>query len=78
MLLASHTDHAPWTIIRSDNKKKARINCIKHILQNVDYPNKIKKKKLKADDEIRIFANDEIRLMETEMSLKKNLDNKES
>jgi len=25
MLLASHTDHAPWTIIRSDNKKQARI-----------------------------------------------------
>ena len=72
MLLASHTELAPWTIIRSDNKKKARISCIKHILANIDYPNKIKDKKLKADDEIRIFANDEIRLMETEMSLKKN------
>ncbi len=72
MLLASHTEHAPWTIIRSDNKKKARINCIKHILHNIDYPNKIKNKKLIADDEIRIYANDEIRIMETEMSLKKN------
>ena len=78
MLLASHTDHAPWTIIRSDNKKKARINCIKYILNHVDYPNSIKKKKLIADDEVRIFASDEIRIMETEMSLKKNLDNKES
>jgi len=73
MLLASHTDHSPWTIIRSDNKKKARINCIKHILNNIDYPNKLNKKELKADDNIRIFANDEIRLMETEMSLKKNV-----
>ncbi len=72
MLLASHTDHAPWTIIRSDNKKKERINCIKHILSKMDYPNKIKKKKLIADDTIRIFANDEIKLMETEMSLIKN------
>ena len=72
MLLASHTEHAPWTIIRSDNKKKARINCIKHILNHVDYPNKIKPKKLIADDKIRIHANDEIRIMETEMSLKKN------
>jgi len=71
MLLASHTDHAPWTIIRSDNKKKARINCIKHILNHIDYPNKIKEKKLKADDKIRIPANDEIKLMETEMSLTK-------
>jgi len=71
MLLASHTDHAPWTVIRSDNKKKARINCIKHILNHIDYPNKAKPKKLKADDKIRIYASDEIRLMETEMSLTK-------
>jgi len=72
MLLASHTEHAPWTVIRSDNKKKARINCIKHILNHIDYPNKMKSKKLVADDKIRIHANDEIRIMETEMSLKKN------
>ena len=72
MLLASHTDHAPWTIIRSDNKKKARINCIKHILNNMDYAKKAKNKLLKADDKIRIFAQDEIKIMETEMSLKKN------
>ncbi len=72
MLLASHTDHAPWTIIRSDNKKKARINCIKHILNATDYPNKIKAKSLEADKKIRIFASDEIKIMETEMSLTKN------
>ena len=72
MLLASHTDHAPWTIIRSDDKKKARINCMKYILTHMDYPNKLGKKKLMASDKIRIFANDEIKIMETEMSLKKN------
>ncbi|WP_455756164.1 polyphosphate kinase 2 [Sulfurimonas sp.] len=72
MLLASHTEHAPWTIIRSDNKKKARINCIKHILSNIDYEGKVKDKKLVPDDEIRVFASDEIKIMETEMSLKKN------
>jgi len=72
MLLASHTDHAPWTIIRSDNKKKARINCIKHILSSMDYPGKIKPKKLATDKNIKIDGNEEIRIMETEMSLKKN------
>jgi len=72
MLLASHTDHAPWTVIRSDNKKKARINCIKHILNNMEYANKAKNKVLKADNKIRIYAHDEIKIMETEMSLKKN------
>ena len=70
MLLASHTDHAPWTIIRSDNKKKARINCIKHILSEMDYQHKAKK--LKIDNNIRIHASDEIKTMETEMSLTKN------
>lgn len=71
MLLASHTEHAPWTVIRSDNKKKARINTIKHILNHIDYPEKISAKKLKADDNIRIFANDEIKIMESEMTLTK-------
>lgn len=77
MLLASHTEHSPWIIIRSDNKKKARINTIKHILNHIEYSNKIKSGKLRADDNVRIFASDEIRIMETEMSLKKNL-NKET
>jgi polyphosphate kinase 2 (PPK2 family) len=71
MLLASHTEHAPWTIIRSDNKKKARINCIKHILNHINYPDRISNKKLNADDKIRILANDEIKIMESEMTLKK-------
>jgi len=72
MLLASHTEHAPWTIIRSDNKKKARINTIKHILNHIDYPDKLTAKKLKADKNICISANDEIKIMESEMTLKKN------
>jgi polyphosphate kinase 2 len=71
MLLASHTEFAPWTVIRSDDKKKARINTIKHILNHFNYPDKIEKSKLKADDKIRIHADDEIRIMETEMTLKK-------
>ena len=72
MLLASHTDHAPWTIIRSDNKKQARINCIKHILSQIDYPNKIKKSALEIDPTILINGNQEIKNMESNMSLKKH------
>ena len=72
MLLASNTEVSPWTIIRSDNKKKARVNCIKHILRAIDYPTKIKDNKLEADDKIRIHAKDEIQNMEKEMSLKIN------
>jgi len=32
MLLATDTPHSPWYIIRSDDKKQARINCISHLL----------------------------------------------
>ncbi len=72
MLLASHTQHAPWTVIRSDNKKKARINCIKHILRNIDYPGKIDPSELVHDDKILISGEKEIKIMETSMSLKKH------
>jgi len=72
MLLASHTDHAPWTIIRSDNKKTARLNCIRHILSNIEYPGKTKKIKLKTDPKILLGGDEEIKNMERSMSLKKH------
>jgi len=36
----THSDTAPWTVIRSDDKKRARIAAIEHILQNIDYKGK--------------------------------------
>jgi len=40
MMTATHTTHAPWTIVRSNDKRRARINAIRHVLFNVDYGNK--------------------------------------
>jgi polyphosphate kinase 2 len=37
MLDATDTKHAPWYILRSDDKKRARLNCIKHILDQIPY-----------------------------------------
>jgi polyphosphate kinase len=37
MLKATDTKHAPWYIIRSDDKKKARLNCISHFLSLIPY-----------------------------------------
>jgi polyphosphate kinase 2 len=37
MLEATDTDHAPWHIVRSDNKKRARLNCISHLLDQLPY-----------------------------------------
>ena len=64
MLSATHTEAAPWTIVKSDNKKKARINAIKHILNFVDYPNKIDAKEIVVDKEIVIYGRDEAIAME--------------
>ena len=36
-LEATDTDHAPWHIVRSDNKKRARLNCISHLLAQIPY-----------------------------------------
>jgi len=66
MLMASNTDISPWTVIKSDNKKQARINCIKHILTHVDYPNKIDVNDIKTDDNILISGTEEIENMEQE------------
>ena len=64
MLSATHTEAAPWTIVKSDNKKKARVNAIKHILNFVDYPDKIKAKDIKVDKDVIIFGRDEAISME--------------
>ena len=37
MLNATDTKHAPWYIVRSDDKKKARLNCISHLLSMIPY-----------------------------------------
>lgn len=60
MFMASDTKHAPWTVIDSNDKKKARINTIKHILNQIEYPDKIKKKHLKIDKKIILTADDKI------------------
>ncbi len=64
MLNESNRSISPWTIVRSDNKKKARVNCMKHLLANIDYPEKIAEEQLKTDPKIVISGIDEIQHME--------------
>ena len=35
MLMRTHTEYAPWTIVRTDHKKKARLAIIRHILRTL-------------------------------------------
>ena len=46
MLKATDTKRAPWFIVRSDDKRKGRLNCISHILSRIPYK-KIKRAKVK-------------------------------
>ena len=46
MLEATDTDYAPWYVVGSDDKKRARLNCIAKILDIVPYK-KLKKSKVK-------------------------------
>lgn len=39
-LTRTHADFAPWTVVRSDDKKRARVNAIRSVLQHLDYPGK--------------------------------------
>ena len=64
MLNETNRTISQWTIFRSDNKKKARLNCIKHILSKVEYKGKISAEELQTDPEIAVSGIDEIRYLE--------------
>ena len=68
MLLETNTTLSPWTVVRSDNKKKARINCMKYILSMIDYEGKIPDDELIPDSKILISGIDELKLMESNLS----------
>jgi polyphosphate kinase 2 len=40
MFFYTDTADAPWTVIKSDDKKRARLNCMQHFLSALAYPNK--------------------------------------
>lgn len=40
MFFYTDTADAPWTIVKSDDKKRARLDCMRHFLSTLDYPGK--------------------------------------
>ena len=46
MLEATDTQFAPWHIVRSDDKRRARLNCVRHLLGLIPYK-KVRRKKVK-------------------------------
>ncbi|PSM52564.1 polyphosphate kinase 2 [Campylobacter blaseri] len=63
MFLETDTNVNPWIIVDSNNKKKARINTIKHILANIDYKDKLDDKEFETDSKIIRNSKDEMALI---------------
>jgi polyphosphate kinase 2 len=66
MLKTTHTIYAPWTVIRSDDKFKARLNTMKVILNAVDYNNRDEELDFVPDKEIVVSGAREIEIMEVD------------
>jgi polyphosphate kinase 2 len=37
MIAATHTKHSPWIIVKSNDKRRAHLNLIRHLLRSIDY-----------------------------------------
>jgi polyphosphate kinase 2 len=58
MLAATDTKHAPWRILRSDNKKSARLNCLADLLTRIPYKH-LKPPKIKLAERSKKHAYDD-------------------
>jgi polyphosphate kinase len=58
MLKATDTKHAPWYLVRSDDKKRARLNVIAHLLKLIPHK-KVDKPKVKLPDRSKKHAYDD-------------------
>ncbi|HAB19289.1 MAG TPA: polyphosphate kinase 2 [Verrucomicrobiota bacterium] len=58
MLKATDTKWAPWYILRSDDKKRARLNCLAHLLELIPYK-KVPREKIKLPERSKKGAYDD-------------------
>ncbi|MEM8797218.1 MAG: polyphosphate kinase 2 [Pseudomonadota bacterium] len=49
MFFYTDTADAPWTIIKSNDKKRARLNCMRHFLSQLPYPGKSPRASMQPD-----------------------------
>lgn len=52
MFKETHTKHAPWTVIQANDKRRARLNLIRHMLHSLDYDGKEKAAIGEIDEDI--------------------------
>lgn len=56
MLAFTHTDYAPWLVVRGNDKRRSRISVIASVLKRMEYPGKKKKLVDKVDPDIVMAA----------------------
>ena len=66
MIKQTHSHNAPWTVIRSNNKHKARLESLKAILNAVQYTGRDEDLNFVLDDNIVISGAREIEIMESQ------------
>ena len=66
MIKQTHSHNAPWTVIRSNNKHKARLESLKAILNAVQYTGRDESLNFVLDDNIVISGAREIEIMESQ------------
>ena len=66
MLKRTHSNHAPWTVIRSNNKDAARLNAIRTILNSVPYERGNQDLDFVPDHQVVISGSREVEQMEAE------------
>lgn len=62
MFEATDTNHAPWWIVPSDDKKRARLNCISHILDQIPYTSIPREKVTLPDRDMTLAYDDQASL----------------
>lgn len=65
MFSKTHTKESPWVVIKSDDKKRARLNAMRYLIDQFKYENKSTNNLLKTDSKILNYAH-------KAMDLKKN------
>ena len=69
----THSKYCPWIIVKSDNKKKARINSMKYCLNQFDYDKKINNTKLQIDKEILTSWEEKAKHLKEKIDISKDL-----
>jgi polyphosphate kinase 2 len=76
MLKATDTKFAPWYILRSNDKKRARLNCIAHLLSLIPYK-KMRRNKVKLPDRSKKGAYNDQASLKGRNFVPENMDNRD-